>query len=152
MSRTDRGKPLGLGAEPGSSSASCPGSAAATSLSFLDWAVRTLRTPGDPRCVGPATAALASLLSERELRPVAFRHGALGLLAPTLRSAGAGPHNVQLLYEAGVAVWLLTFHPPAAEGTLASGALAGLIETARSAQKEKVVRVALAALRCVTRL
>jgi V-type H+-transporting ATPase subunit H len=43
-------------------------------------------------------------------------------------------------------VWLLTFYAPAAEGTLASGALAGLIETARSATKEKVVRVALAAL------
>jgi V-type H+-transporting ATPase subunit H len=54
---------------------------------------------------------------------------------------------VQLLYDAGLAVWLLTFYPPAAEGTLASGALAGLIETARGATKEKVVRVALQALR-----
>ncbi len=106
-----------------------------------------MRSPADQRVVAPATAALASLMAERELRPVAFRHGALGLLAPTLRAAGAGPHNVQLLYEAGVAVWLLTFYAPAAEGTLASGALAGLIETARNATKEKVVRVSLAALR-----
>jgi V-type H+-transporting ATPase subunit H len=155
--RPDRGRPLGLAAAGGSAAEHGaavapatpppPGSAGAACLSFLDWAVRTLRSPGDPRCVAPATAALACLACERELRPVAFRQGALGLLAPTLRSAGAGPHNVQLLYDAGLAVWLLTFYPPAAEGTLASGALAGLIETARGASKEKVVRVALQALR-----
>ena len=159
-SRPDRGRPLGVagtaspaetasaGAAPAApSTPPPPGSAGAACLSFLDWAVRTLRSPGDPRCVAPATAALACLMCERELRPVAFRHGALGLLAPTLRSAAAGPHNVQLLYDAGLAVWLLTFYAPAAEGTVASGALAGLIETARGASKEKVVRVALQALR-----
>jgi V-type H+-transporting ATPase subunit H len=123
-----------------------PGSASATCLSFLDWSVRTLRSPGDQRAVAAATGALACLMSWRELRPIAFRHGVLGLLAPTLRAASAGPHNVQLLYEAALATWLLTFYAPAAEGTLVSGALAGLIETARSATKEKVVRVALAAL------
>jgi V-type H+-transporting ATPase subunit H len=154
-SRADRGRPLGLAAAPSAQEGGvpaapptppAPGSAAATCLSFLDWAVRTLRSPGDARASAAAVGALACLLAERELRPIAFRHGALGLLAPTLRAAGAGPHNVQLLYEAALSVWLLSFYPPAAEGTLASGALAGLIETARSASKEKVVRVALAAL------
>ena len=146
-SRADRNRSLGLSeATDVPASVPEPGSAAATCLSFLDWAVRTLRTPSDPRLVASATGALACLMAERELRPIAWRHGALGLLAPCLRAASAGPHNVQLLYEAGLAVWLLTFHPAAAEGTLASGALAGLLETARSASKEKVVRVVLAAL------
>jgi len=147
-SRADRNRPLGLDGVTGvDAPAPEPGSSAATCLSFLDWAIRTLRSPSDARLVSSATGALACLMAERELRPIAWRHGALGLLAPCLRAASAGPHNVQLLYEAGLAVWLLTFYPPAAEGTLASGALAGLLETARSASKEKVVRVALAALR-----
>jgi len=155
VSSPEHGRSLGLTA-PASGDASAPpapatppvpGSAAASCLSFLDWAVRTLRSPGDQRAAAAATGALACLMSWRELRPIAFRHGVLGLLAPTLRAASAGPHNVQLLYEAALATWLLTFYAPAAEGTLVSGALAGLIETARSATKEKVVRVALAALR-----
>ena len=144
-SRADRGRPLGLSAD--GSSVPEPGTSGAVCLAFMDWAIRTLRSPPDEHLVASAMGALACLLSERELRPAAWRHGALGLLAPTLRSASAGPHNVQQLYDAALAVWLLTFHPPAAEGTLASGALAGLLETARSAGKEKVVRVALAALR-----
>lgn len=147
-SRPDRGKGLGLGkAGEAAPPPPAPGSAAATCLSFLDWAVRTLRSPSHDRATAAAVGALAGLMAERELRAPAYRAGALALLAPAMRAAAAPPQAVQLLYEASLCVWLLTFLPAAAEATLSTGALAGLIETARAATKEKVVRVALAALR-----
>ena len=44
--------------------------------------------------------------------------GGVQLLAPILKGGatsglGAAPPNQQLLYDAGVAAWELTFHPPA---------------------------------------
>ena len=45
--------------------------------------------------------------------------GGVQLLAPILRGAAANsggqPPNQQLLYDAGVAAWELTYHPPAAQ-------------------------------------
>jgi len=59
---------------------------------------------------------------------------------------GSGSSSFQMLYEAGLCVWLLTFLPEACEQLKSSGALASLVEIARTAQKEKVVRVVVLAL------
>ena len=41
--------------------------------------------------------------------------GGVALLAPLLRGAGAPAANQQVLYDAGLAVWQLTYYRPAAE-------------------------------------
>lgn len=46
--------------------------------------------------------------------------------------------NVQLLYEAALCIWQLTFLPQAAEVIAASGIVASLVDLARVAPKEKV--------------
>ena len=51
-----------------------------------------------------------------------------------------------MLYETGLCVWLLSFLPSACEQLKSSGALGPLVEIARTAQKEKVVRVIVLAL------
>jgi len=49
----------------------------------------------------------------------------VALLAPLLRNAGAPAANQQVLYDAGLGVWQLTFYRPAAEimGTTGARAL-----------------------------
>ena len=41
--------------------------------------------------------------------------GGVALLAPLLRGAGAPAANQQVLYDAGLAAWQLTYYRPAAE-------------------------------------
>ena len=65
--------------------------------------------------------------------------GSVQLLAPLLRSSTqSSAPNQQLLYEAGMCVWQLTFYEPAAEAMGSSGVVQGLVEMARQATKEKV--------------
>ena len=90
--------------------------------------------------VPSAVSALSSVLGIRETRGSVHRAGAVPLLAPLLRSC-TGPHNMQLLYEATLCMWLLSFHPPAAAQMAVGAGALGLIEVARTAAKEKVVRV-----------
>ena len=67
------------------------------------------------------------------------RNNGLQLLAPLLRQqSSSGAHNHQLMYEACLAVWQLTFYQPAAEAMSSAGIVIGLVETARTATKEKV--------------
>ena len=55
-----------------------------------------------------------------------------------------GQHGHQLQYEAGLAVWQLTYYPPAKEAMGAAGIVPGLVDTVRIATKEKVNPVHLA--------
>jgi hypothetical protein len=60
------------------------------------------------------------------------------LSLPAGRHAGSQPPpSAQLLYEAGLAVWQLTFYAPAAAAMGSAGVVAGLVELARHASKEK---------------
>ena len=63
--------------------------------------------------------------------------GGVQLLAPLLRSGGAASHSQQLLYETTLCIWQLSFLQAAAEA-MATGVVPGLVETARTAAKEKV--------------
>ena len=99
------------------------------------------RRPFNPtHSVPAAIQCLSRLLKERSVRTLFQRvPGSVQLLAPLLRSStqSAAP-NQQLLYEAGLCVWQLTFYEPAAEAMGSSGVVQGLVEMARSATKEKV--------------
>lgn len=90
--------------------------------------------------VPAAIHCLSRLLRERSVRILFQRvSGSVQLLAPLLRSnASAAAPNQQLLYEAGMCVWQLTFYEPAAQAMGSSGVVQGLVDMARSATKEKV--------------
>ena len=91
------------------------------------------------RSVVTAIGALARLLRDRKVRLLFQKSAGVQLLAPLLRqSSQSGPSNQQLLYEAGLCVWQLTFLPEATSVMGSSGIVQGLVEMARSAQKEKV--------------
>ena len=98
------------------------------------------RRPSHPsRSVVTAIGALARLLRDRKVRLLFQKSAGVQLLAPLLRqSSQSGPSNQQLLYEAGLCVWQLTFLPEATSVMGSSGIVQGLVEMARSAQKEKV--------------
>lgn len=107
----------------------------------LDLPAMSYRRPFNPTHSVPAAIhCLSRLLRERSVRVLFQRvSGSVHLLAPLLRSnaAQAAP-NQQLLYEAGMCVWQLTFYEPAAEAMGSSGVVQGLVEMARQATKEKV--------------
>ncbi len=99
------------------------------------------RRPFNPTHSVPAAIhCLSRLLRERSVRVLFQRvSGSVQLLAPLLRSnASAAAPNQQLLYEAGMCVWQLTFYEPAAEAMGSSGVVQGLVDMARQATKEKV--------------
>lgn len=101
------------------------------------------RRPFNPTHSVPAAIhCLCRLLRERSVRVLFQRvSGSVQLLAPLLRSnASATAPNQQLLYEAGMCVWQLTFYEPAAQAMGSSGVVQGLVDMARSATKEKVSR------------
>ncbi|KAK9845988.1 hypothetical protein WJX81_007801 [Elliptochloris bilobata] len=120
-------------------------------VSFTGWLCSQLRRPSNPgRSVPAAVAALGGLLREAPARALFAKSGGVALLAPLLRAGaagGPGAPSSQLLYEAGLAVWQLSFYQPAAAAMGQAGMLPGLVELTRTAAKEKVVRVALLALR-----
>ena len=87
-------------------------------LSFIDWICGQLRKPSDtpPESV---VHALAVLLYERGVRPAVVRAGCVPLIVKQLKASGspssASSPSFQMLYEAGLCVWLLTFLPHACE-------------------------------------
>ena len=100
------------------------------------------RRPSNPgRSVAVAVAALGGLLREAPARALFAKSGGVALLAPLLRAGAAGGPGApgsQLLYEAGLALWQLSFYQPAAAAMGSAGVLPGLVELTRTAPKEKV--------------
>ena len=99
------------------------------------------RRPSNPgRSVAVAVAALGGMLREAPTRALFAKSGGVALLAPLLRAGAAGGPGApgsQLLYEAGLALWQLSFYQPAAAAMGSAGVLPGLVELARTAPKEK---------------
>lgn len=117
-------------------------------VSFLDWLCSQLRRPSSPtKSVPVAVHSLATLLKEFAVRELFTRTGGVPLLAPLLRLQGIPSPNPQMVYDAGVCVWNLTYHAPAAHLMHNAGIIAGLVELVKLATKEKILRVALFALR-----
>jgi V-type H+-transporting ATPase subunit H len=118
-----------------------------TTAAFLEWCCAQLRRPANPaRSVPCAVRALSLLLRDKSARAAFTRAGGPALLCPLLRAVSS-PAESQLLYELCLCFWQLSFCRPAAEASVAAGAVPGLVASLRAAHKEKVVRVALFALR-----
>jgi V-type H+-transporting ATPase subunit H len=101
-------------------------------------------------------SCLAKLLREAPARALFTRAGGPALLAPLLKGASGGSSSSaqqapshQLLYEAGLCAWQLTFYPPAAQAMVGVGIVPALVDVVRHAAKEKVRSAAVATLRCL---
>uniref|UniRef100_A0A7S3RAK0 V-type proton ATPase subunit H n=1 Tax=Dunaliella tertiolecta TaxID=3047 RepID=A0A7S3RAK0_DUNTE len=142
----------GILACEGASSAACaayggPDPAEQHLGSFIEWLIGQLRRPSNPnKSVPTVTSILSVLLRERGARLMFLRSGGIGMLPPLLRALNS-PTNSQLLYELVMCVWQLTFHKEAALALGGAGVVRPLVDVTRTAQKEKVFRVALSSLR-----
>ncbi len=92
-----------------------------------------------------AVGCLARLLREPAARALFTRASGASLLAPLLRggtgssSSAQTPPSHQLLYEAGLCVWQLTFYSPALQAMAGAHIVPSLVDMARHASKEKVL-------------
>jgi V-type H+-transporting ATPase subunit H len=125
------------------SAAAAPPDAAAEEVqkavaNFIDWLCAQLRRPSDPsRSVPTAVHALSRLLREPPMRVMLHRAGGVQLVAPlvTMPAPGSGQLNIQLLYEAALCCWELSFHRPAADVLCGSTNVVGaLVDMVRLAQ------------------
>jgi V-type H+-transporting ATPase subunit H len=115
--------------------------------SFIDWLISQLRRPSNPaKSVPLAASCLSALLKERGTRQLLYRSGGVEVLTPLLKACNS-PTNSQLLYELCMCAWQMTYVKQAAELMGQSGIVPALIQVARSAQKEKVFRVAILSLK-----
>ena len=100
----------------------------------------------EDRVIPTAIHALASVLQHRKTRPLVRNLGAYKLIAPLLDSEKVNPNcRVQVLYEAALCAWLLSFDAKARKQALKVDnaiVVRNLIKVAKTATKEKVVRVA----------
>lgn len=138
------------GANGSSSSAAvaADGSLEQAVVSFLDWLCSQLRRPSSPtKSVPAAVHALASLLKEQAVREMFTRSGGVPLLAPLLRMQGVPSPNPQMVYDAAVCVWNLTYYVPSTHLMHNAGIVPGLVELVKFATKEKALRVSLFALK-----
>jgi V-type H+-transporting ATPase subunit H len=113
---------------------------------FIDWLCAQLRRPSHPaRSVPTAVHALSRLLREQPLRAMLHRSGGVQLLAPlvAMPPAGNGQLNIQLLYEATLCTWELSFHRAAADvlcgSTNVVGALVDMVRQAKVGGRQQVV-------------
>jgi V-type H+-transporting ATPase subunit H len=123
---------------------------ARTVAAFLEWTLGQLRHPSHPtRGIPTAMHCLAVLLREVPVRAMFCRTpGAMQLLIPLVGMPAPGVQlNIQLLYETMVCVWELSFYPPAIDTLAVEPVVAGLVDVVRLAQKEKLVRASLLALK-----
>ena len=123
----------GGGVPPNGSSAAA---VAQTVLAFVDWLCGQLRRPSSAaRGVPTAVHCLSRLLREAAVRPAVHRAGGVQLLAPLAAlPTGGGQLDIQLLYEATLAVWQLSYYRPAADLLASSAVVGGLVDTVRLAQ------------------
>lgn len=133
--------------EPSSSSATATDPAEQAITSFIEWLCAQLRRPSNPqKSVPTAVSALGVLLKDKGTRALFLRSGGVQLLAPLLKSSNT-PTNSQLLYEICLCVWQLSFTQQGAEVIAQAGLIKPLVEVCRFAQKEKVFRTAICALK-----
>ncbi|XP_068665727.1 V-type proton ATPase subunit H-like [Aristolochia californica] len=114
---------------------------------LVDWLCGQLRKPSHPTCGVPtAVNSLATLLREPFVRSSFVQAEGVKLLVPLISPASA-LQSIQLLYEACLCIWLLSYYEPAVEYLATTRALPRLAEVVKSSTKEKVVRVTVLTLR-----
>jgi V-type H+-transporting ATPase subunit H len=118
-------------------------------ISFIDWLTGQLRRPRhEDQSIPVSIHSLSILLRERPTRALFIRSGGLRLLPPLVAMPLDGAQlNIQLLYEATLCTWQLSFERTAAEALAVPSLIGGLVDILRLAHKEKLVRVALLALK-----
>lgn len=123
---------------------------ARTVAAFLEWILGQLRHPSHPtRAVPTAIHCLSVILREGPVRAMFSKSsGAMALLIPLVGMPAPGTQlNIQLLYETTMCVWELSFYRPAVDALASESVVAGLVDIVRLAQKEKLIRAALLALK-----
>lgn len=122
---------------------------ATTISSFLEWTLGQLRRPSHPtRAIPTAVHCLAVMLRESPVRGVVFRAGGTVLLTPLVKMPTQGAQlDIQLLYEATLCMWEISYHKPAADALASAAVVGGLVDIVRLAKKEKLVRAALLTLK-----
>lgn len=114
---------------------------------LVDWLCNQLRRPSHPsRGIATAVSSLATLLREPYVRKLFVLADGVQFLTPLITPASSQQY-IQLLYEATLCMWLLSFNDAAVDAISATHTLSRLVEVAKSSTKEKVVRVAILTLR-----
>ena len=149
------------------------GAAHAAMHALMDFLCKQLeRTAHEASAVPAACKGLAALLTDpaaramfltaggpyklsQHLKDVKVDTGGAGVAAVSVAGAAGGGFSdpappptldIQMLYEGGLCLWLMTFEPTAASAMAATPVLQALITLLKGMAKEKVVRVAALAL------
>ncbi|KAG0587002.1 hypothetical protein KC19_2G134000 [Ceratodon purpureus] len=113
----------------------------------VDWLISQMRSPAHPtRGIPTAVSSLATLLRITKVRAIFIKADGTKLLAPLITPA-SNQQYIQLLYEATLCIWLLSFHDGAVEAFSTARVVPRLVDVVKSSTKEKVVRVAVMAFR-----
>ncbi|CAI5935163.1 unnamed protein product [Closterium sp. NIES-65] len=158
LEATSRILPLIIVSRPHSSSAPAAAAGAETPASppagdidyvlepFIAFLCHQLTRPVHPvRAMPAAITALATTLRDVSARSIFAKADGVRLLLPYIAPV-AGQNQMQLLYEAVLCLWLLSFHEPSLEAIRQARILPRLIDVAKSSAKEKIVRVAVLTL------
>nr|XP_024394630.1 probable V-type proton ATPase subunit H isoform X2 [Physcomitrium patens] len=114
--------------------------------SVLDWLITQLRNPSHPsRGIPTAVSSLATLLRVSKVRAMFVKADGVKLLAPLVTPA-TNQQYIQLLYEALLCIWLLSFYDGVVESFSTARVISRLVEVVKISTKEKVVRIAMMAL------
>ncbi|EFJ36565.1 hypothetical protein SELMODRAFT_141399 [Selaginella moellendorffii] len=114
---------------------------------LVSWLCIQLRHPSHPsRAIPTAVSSLATLLRDHGVKSMFVQLEGVKLLTPLISPATTQQY-IQLLYEATLCMWLLSFYSLAVDAIAATRALPRLVEVARTSSKEKVVRVVILTLR-----
>ncbi|KAH9325742.1 hypothetical protein KI387_005920, partial [Taxus chinensis] len=114
---------------------------------LVEWLCNQLRRPSHPsRGMPTAVSSLAMLLREPLVRSLFVKADGMKILTSLISPASA-QHYIQLLYEASLCIWLLSFYAAAMDALAASRTLPRLVEIVKCSTKEKVVRVTVLTLK-----
>lgn len=131
------------------------GPAHAAMHALIDFLCGQLERPShDALSVKTACKGLAALLPDPAARAMFLQANGTYKLAQHLKDyatdAADGPVDIQMLYEGGLCLWLMTYEPTATAALSATPVLQALITLLKGMAKEKVVRVAALALVSLT--
>ncbi|XP_008800912.2 probable V-type proton ATPase subunit H [Phoenix dactylifera] len=108
---------------------------------LVEWLCSQLKNPSHPNCSVPtAINCLATLLREPCVRASFVQADGVKLLIPLISPAST-QQSIQLLYEACLCIWLLSYYDAAVDYLATTRIMPRLVEVVKSSTKEKVVRV-----------
>lgn len=121
---------------------------ATAAATLLAWILRQLQVAGsggaaliDRPAVRTAVSGLSIILRSDEMREAVHSEHGVERLIPLLATS-----NVQLLYEVAFCMWAMSLHEPALPLMVSCGAIKALVRLVRTGQRDKVLRMAFAAM------